>query len=56
MRVKEHFMPIKTLLILLGTVLSAAAATIALAAILGFNFVWLGLAAALGALAVRRWV
>jgi len=43
-------------LILLVAVVAAAGVTIALAYVLGLNFVWLGLAAMLAALAVRRWV
>ena len=50
---KETVMPV---LILLVAVVAAAGVTIALAYVLGLNFVWLGLAAMLAALAVRRWV
>ena len=49
-------MPFRQLMILWLTVLAAAGLTIALVFVLGVNFVWLGLAAALAALAVRRWV
>ena len=48
-------MPVKTFLILLVSVITAAAATLALVFWLGINLAWLGLVAILVALAVRRW-
>jgi hypothetical protein len=52
---KECDMPLQTLLLLLTAVIAAAGVTIALAFVLGLNFVWLGLAAALAAVAIRTW-
>ena len=48
-------MPVKTFLILLLSVIAAAGATVALVFWLGLSVAWLGIAALLAALAVRRW-
>ena len=48
-------MPVQVFLILLAVVIGAAGVTIALAYAFG-SLVWLGFAALLAALAVRRWV
>ena len=48
-------MPVQAFLILLVCVIAAAGVTVALAYAFG-AFVWLGFAALVAALAVRRWV
>ena len=48
-------MPVQTFLVLLVAVIAAAGVTIVLAYVLGVNFVWLGLTAAIAALVIRKW-
>ena len=48
-------MPIHIFVLLLTAVILAAGATIALAYVLGVNFVWLAVVALLAAVLVRRW-
>ena len=49
-------MPVQRFLILMIVVVGMAAATIGMAYALGLDFMWLGLAALLAALVVRRWL
>jgi uncharacterized membrane protein YbjE (DUF340 family) len=49
-------MPLNRFLMLIGSVLVAAAVTVALAFGVGIDFGWFGLAAILLAVAVRKWV
>lgn len=51
----EYYMPVQTFLVLLVAVIAAAGVTIVLAYVLGVNFVWLGLTAAIAALVIRKW-
>ena len=54
-RDREFAMPIHIFVLLLTAVILAAGATIALAYVLGVNFVWLAVVALLAAVLVRRW-
>ena len=53
---KERDMPVQRFLILMMVVVGMAAVTIGMAYVLSLNFIWLGLAALLAALVVRRWL
>jgi hypothetical protein len=48
-------MPLQTILLLITAVIAASGVTITLAYAFGVNVLWLGLAAGLAALVVRRW-
>ena len=55
-RKKESGMPLRTFLTLLVVVVASAGLTILLAYYFDVSFIWLGLAAILAAVAVRRWM